>query len=37
MKFNKKLFLFIMVTLLVVFALSGCGIIPKTPEFPAEY
>jgi len=32
MKFNKKLFLFIMVTLLVVFALSGCGIIPKTPD-----
>jgi len=32
MKFNKKLFLFIMVTLLVVFALSGCGIIPKPPE-----
>ncbi|MFW5787598.1 MAG: InlB B-repeat-containing protein [Halanaerobiales bacterium] len=32
MKFNKKLFLFIMVTLLVVFALSGCGIIPKIPD-----
>jgi parallel beta-helix repeat protein len=32
MKFNKKLFLFIMMVLLMVFALSGCGIIPKPPE-----